>query len=61
MLWIEDKIKEVQERKLPFRPSAAKEIRDLTYQLKQRELEHTFGGSEWLKYEKYGVWDTLMS
>jgi hypothetical protein len=46
--------------KLPHKPSAIHELRDLRYQLKHRELEHTFGGSEWLKYEKYGVWDTLM-
>jgi hypothetical protein len=57
--WLEDKIKRVTEMKLPRKPSAVHEIRDLSYQLKQRELEHTFGGSEWLKYEKYAMWDLL--
>lgn len=57
--WIENKIKQVERTKLPKRPSAMAEIRDLQRQLRQRELELTFTGPEWSKYEKYGIWESL--
>jgi hypothetical protein len=57
--WLEFKIEQVRMTKLIRRPSAVHELRELRYQLRHRELEHTFGGSEWLKYEKYAVWDLL--
>ena len=57
--WLKNKIKQVQTTKLPTRPSATKEINSLKYQLRHRELEHTFCGPEWVKYEKYAIWDLL--
>jgi hypothetical protein len=58
--WIQNKIKRVREIKLPKKPSAVRELRDLEYQAKRNELELTFGGPEWVKYEKYGMWDLLL-
>ncbi len=57
--WLKNKIKHVQNTKLPVRPSAVKEITNLKYQLRHRELEQTFCGPEWKKYEKYAIWDML--
>lgn len=57
--WLKAKIEGVRTRKLPKKPGAHKEIRDLAYQLRQRELEETFCGPEWHKYEKYAIWDML--
>jgi hypothetical protein len=57
--WLKNKIDRVRETKLPHKPSAARELRDLEYQARHRELEHTFGGPEWTKYEKYAMWDLL--
>lgn len=59
-IWLLNKVARVRADKLPKRPSAAKEIRDLEYQIRRNELELAFNGPEWVKYEKYGVWDTLM-
>jgi hypothetical protein len=57
--WIRNKIGQVRSEKLPYRPGAISEIRDLEYQLRRSELELAFKGPEWAKYEKYGIWDML--
>ena len=57
--WIRNKIKAVTTDKLPFKPSAVAEIRDLKRQLRHRELELAYKGPEWANYEKYGIWETL--
>ncbi len=57
--WIHNKIAEVTSTKLSKRPRAFKEIQDLQRQLRHRELELAFMGPEWLKYEKYGIWERL--
>jgi hypothetical protein len=57
--WILNKIESVKTKKLPYKPSASREIRDLEYQAKRNELELTFGGHEWKNYEKYAMWDLL--
>lgn len=59
--WILNKIQSVKNNKLPRKPGAVREIRDLEYQAKRNELELTFGGPEWKKYEKYAIWDMLTS
>lgn len=59
--WILNRIKQIELTKLPRRPGAIAEIRDLQRQLRHRELELAFTGPEWSKYEKYGVWESLMS
>jgi len=59
--WIENKIRQVERTKLPKRPGAMAEIRDLQRQLRHRELELAFTGPEWAKYEKYGIWESLTS
>lgn len=59
--WMLDKIEHVKRTKLTRRPSAAAEIRDLSYQIRQRELELAFKGPEWANYEKYGIWESLTS
>jgi hypothetical protein len=58
--WLRGKIDHVKHTKLPKRPSASAEIRDLEYQYRHRELELAFKGPEWAKYEKYGIWESLM-
>lgn len=59
-VWILNKIDQVKKNKLPRRPSAIREIQDLEYQAKRNELELTFCGPEWKKYEKYAIWDFLI-
>jgi hypothetical protein len=59
--WLLNKIEQVKLTKLPRRPGAISEIRALEYQVRRNELELTFCGPEWAKYEKYGIWDTLTS
>lgn len=57
--WLQNKINSVRATKLPYKPGAIREVRDLEYQAKRAELELTFGGTEWAKYEKYAMWDML--
>ena len=57
--WLLNKIEEVTRSKLPHRARATREIRDLTYQLRRNELELAFNGPEWVKYEKYAMWEAL--
>ena len=57
--WILNRIESLRSSKLPRKPRAHREIRDLEYQLRHRELELAFCGPEWSKYEKYGLWDIL--
>lgn len=57
--WIRNKIEYIRANKLPKRPGAIAEIRDLERQYRHRELELVFCGPEWAKYEKYGVWESL--
>lgn len=57
--WILNKIEEIKRTKLPKRPGAIAEIRDLKYQYRHRELELAFKGPEWAKYEKYAIWEML--
>jgi hypothetical protein len=57
--WIRNKIEHIRANKLPKRPSAYVEIRDLERQYRQRELELAFKGPEWAKYEKYAMWEAL--
>jgi hypothetical protein len=57
--WLLNKIETVKTTKLPYKPGAVREIRDLEYRAKRNELDLTFGGPEWLKYEKYAMWDLL--
>lgn len=59
--WLLNKVEQVKRTKLPSRPSAAKEIRDLEYQIRRNELDLAFNGPEWAKYEKYGIWESLTS
>jgi len=57
--WIENRIKLLADTKLPRKPRAIREITQLKYDLRHRELELTFKGPEWAKYEKYGIWEAL--
>jgi len=57
--WIANKINQITLTKLPKRPGAVAEIRDLERQLRHRELELAYKGPEWAKYEKYGIWESL--
>jgi hypothetical protein len=57
--WTQNRIQLLTSTKLHRKPSAVKEIRTLEYQLRHRELELTFKGPEWAKYEKYGIWESL--
>ena len=57
--WLLKRIEEVKRTKLPKRPGAIAEIRDLEYQVRRNELELAFCGPEWAKYEKYAVWEAL--
>ena len=57
--WLVNKISSVKANKLPRKPGAVREIRDLEYQARRNELTLTFHGPEWAKYEKYGVWELL--
>lgn len=57
--WIRNKIGQVRAKKLPYKPGAIAEIRDLEYQLRRSELELAYKGPEWANYEKYGIWDLL--
>jgi hypothetical protein len=57
--WMRNKIEQIKTTKLRKRPGSIREIRDLEYQLRHRELELTFRGPEWAKYEKYGIWPAL--
>lgn len=58
-VWLLNKVEQVKRDKLVKRPSAAKEIRDLEYQIRRNELDLAFNGPEWAKYEKYAVWEAL--
>lgn len=58
-VWLLNKIEDIKRNKLVRRPSAAREIRDLEYQLRRNELDLAFNGPEWTKYEKYAVWEAL--
>lgn len=58
-VWLLNKVESVKQHKLHKRPSAAKEIRDLEYQIRRNELDLAFNGPEWAKYEKYAMWEAL--
>lgn len=58
--WLRGRIEHVRANKLPKRPRAASELRDLERQYRQRELELAFKGPEWANYEKYGIWEALV-